>query len=77
MITNLDPLANSNNYKVMFAEHLRIEFLFKIIPRISPEYCKMIKKILWSNSSKNIFVSYPVKFLILAVSSLECFPELY
>ena len=37
-----------------------------------------MKMFLWSQKAERIvLVSYPVKFLILSVSSLECFSELY
>ena len=46
---------------------------FKNIPRISPEYYKLWKYFWKSKSSKNWLVGYPVKILILAVSSLAMF----
>ena len=80
IITNVDILANSssqNSVSRIFEEHAT-NFCFKNIPRISLEYYKVIKMFLWSQKAERIvLVSYPVKFVILSVSSLECFSELY
>ena len=76
MITNIDLLENPSNQKAMFPEYPRTfhEFLFqkytKDIPGIFQGYENVFMK---SKSSKNCFVGYPVKFLILAISSYEVF----
>ena len=43
-ITNVDLLENSSNHKAMFPEYLKNlpQIYFKNIPKISPEYCKVM-----------------------------------
>ena len=76
IITNVDLLANSSNHEVMFPEHSRniprmsVSKVFQGYPRNIVKLWKYFRK---SKSSKSCFVGYPVKILILAVSSLAMF----
>ena len=74
---NVDLLVNSSNQRSnvsrIFEEH-STNVYFKNVPRISLEYCKVTKTILEVKKFKrDCFLGYPVKILILAVSSLEIF----
>ena len=75
-LTNVDLLTNSSNHKAMLPEYS------KTIPQISVSKIfqgyfrntvRLWKFFMESKSSKNCFVGYPVKFLILVASSLEIF----
>ena len=75
-IANVDLLPNSSNHKAIFPEYL------KNIPQISvsnifqgyPQNIVTLWKCFYGvKNSKNVFVGYPVKCLILVASSFEMF----
>ena len=57
IITNVDLFADSSNHEVIFPEYSRNipNFCFKNIPRISPEYCKVMKIFLEVKKFKKMF----------------------
>ena len=76
MITDVDLLANSSNHKAMFPEYWK-NILRISISEIFQEYPQTIAR-LWKyfyevKKFKNCFVGYPVKILMLAVSSPAMF----
>ena len=74
IITNADLWKNYSNHEVMPAEYSRdiprmwsVSKLFQVYPR---NIVKLWKNFCRSKSSQNCFLGYPVKILILVVSSL-------
>ena len=76
IIANVDLWPSSSNHEVMFPEYSRNipgMFVSKIFQGYPRNIVKLFKYFLKSKSSKKFFVGYPVKNLILAVSSLAVF----
>ena len=76
IITNVDLLANSSNHEVMFSKYSRNIpriYISKLFQGYPPNIVKLSQYFWKSKSLKNYFVGYPVKILILEVSSLPVF----
>ena len=76
IVANVDLWPSFSNHEVMFPEYSRNipgKFVSKIFQGYPRNIVKLFKYFLKSKSSKKIFVGYPVKNLILAVSSLAMF----